>query len=175
VIGINSQIATAGGGGSIGIGFAVPIDTAKEIAAELRKSGKVKHAYLGITGVDISSSLSDRLNLATDRGVLIQQVDGPAEKAGLVGGDVQVTIGTRELLLGGDVIVRIDGKSIRSMEAVISVVDSKEPGDEVDLKVLRGSMDRAVKVELGDRPARVGTGSDSDPQRELPLSPDVAP
>ena len=113
VIGINSQIATAGGGGSIGIGFAVPIDTAKKIAASLKRSGKVEHAYLGVTGVDINSSLADRLNLPTSKGVLVQQVGGPAEKAGLVGGDVQATIGTRELLLGGDVIVEIDGTRVR--------------------------------------------------------------
>jgi S1-C subfamily serine protease len=175
VIGINSQIATAGGGGSIGIGFAVPIDTAKKIAADLKQSGKIEHAYLGITGVDINSSLSDRLNLPTDKGVLVQQVSGPAGKAGLVGGDVQVTIGSRDLVLGGDVIVEIDGKGVRSMDEVIGVVDSKKPGDEVNLKVLRGSGNRAVKVELGDRPARVGTSSDGDPQGELTLPPDVAP
>jgi S1-C subfamily serine protease len=175
VIGINSQIATAGGGGSIGIGFAVPINTAKKIAEDLKKSGKVEHAFLGITGVDITSSLSDRLNLSTGKGVLVQQVSGPAEDGGLKGGDVQATIGTRDLLLGGDVIVEIDGKAIRSMDEVISVVDSKKPGDDVQLKVLRGSRNRVVKIELGDRPARVGTSSDSNPQGELPLPPDVAP
>jgi S1-C subfamily serine protease len=175
VIGINSQIATAGGGGSIGIGFAVPINTAKKIAEDLKKSGKVEHAYLGITGLDISRSLSQRLNLRTDKGVLVQQVSGPAHKAGVRGGDVQATIGTREVLLGGDVITQIDGLPVRSMDQVIAAVDAKKPGDEVELELLRGSTSRAVKVELGDRPARVGASSGSDPQGNLQLPPDLAP
>jgi S1-C subfamily serine protease len=174
VIGINSQIATAGGGGSIGIGFAVPIDTAKEIAADLKRSGRVEHAYLGVTGVAVSDLPAERLNLPSDDGVLIQQVTGPAEKAGLVDGDVQATIGAREVLLGGDVIREIDGKKVRSMDGVIAVVDSKDPGDEVELTVLRGSRDRRVKVKLGNRPGSVGTSSNGDPQGEL-LPPDVAP
>jgi S1-C subfamily serine protease len=175
VIGINSQIATAGGGGSIGIGFAVPINTAKKIAADLKKSGKVEHAYLGITGFDITTALSERLNLRTTSGVLVQEVRGPAEKAGVQGGDVQATIGTRDVLLGGDVITKMDGTPLRSMDQVIAVVDSKKPGDEVELRVLRGSRSRVVKVELGDRPARVGTSSGSDPQGEVPLPPELAP
>jgi S1-C subfamily serine protease len=175
VIGINSQIATAGGGGSIGIGFAVPINTAKKIAVDLKKSGKVEHAYLGITGFDVTPSLSERLNLRTNKGVLVQEVTGPAEKAGVQGGDVQATIGTRDVLLGGDVITEIDGKPVRSMDQVIAAVDSNEPGDEVELRVLRGSRSRVVKVELGDRPARVGASSGSDPQGEVPLPPELAP
>jgi S1-C subfamily serine protease len=175
VIGINSQIETAGGGGSVGIGFAVPIDTAKKIAANLKKSGKVQHAYLGITGVDIDSSLADRLNLRTEKGVLVQQVSGPARKAGLAGGDVQAAIGSQSLLLGGDIIVQIDGKTITSMEQVSAIVDARKPGDDVQVKVLRGSKNRVAKVELGDRPARVGTSSNSDSQGELTLPPDVAP
>jgi putative serine protease PepD len=175
VIGINSQIETAGGGGSVGIGFAVPIDTAKKIAANLKKSGEVQHAYLGITGVDVDSSLADRLNLRTEKGVLVQQVSGPARNAGLAGGDVQAAIGSQSLLLGGDIIVQIDGKTITSMEQVSAIVDARKPGDDVQVKVLRGSKNRVAKVELGDRPARVGTSSNSDSQGELTLPPDVAP
>jgi S1-C subfamily serine protease len=175
VIGINSQIATAGGGGSIGIGFAVPINTAKRIAADLKKSGKVEHAYLGITGLDITRPLSERLNLRTHKGVLIQEVSGPANKAGVHGGDVRATIGTREVLLGGDVITEIDGIPISSMDQVIAAVDAKKPGDGVELNLLRGSRSRVVKVELGDRPARVGASSGSDPQGNLQLPPDVTP
>jgi putative serine protease PepD len=175
VIGINSQIETAGGGGSVGIGFAVPIDTAKKIAADLKKSGKVEHAYLGITGVDIDSSLVDRLNLRVDKGVLVQQVVGPAKKAGLVGGEAQATVGSQNLLLGGDIIVQIGGETVTSMEQLSAIVDARKPGDDVQVKVLRGSKNRVVKVELGDRPARVGTSSNSDSQGELTLPPDVAP
>jgi S1-C subfamily serine protease len=164
VIGINSQIATAGGGGSIGIGFAVPINTAKKIAVDLEKDGKVEHAFLGITGIDITSSLSEQLNLRTTEGVLVQTVTGPAEEAGVQGGDIQAAIGSRELLLGGDVITQIDGRPVRSMDQVIAAVDSKKPGDELELKVLRGARSSVVTVTLGDRPARVGGG----PSSELP-------
>ena len=145
MIGINSQIATAGGGGSIGIGFAVPINTAKKIAGDLKKAGKVEHAYLGITGFDITRSLSDRLNLRTDKGVLVQQVSGPADKAGVQGGDVQATIGTRDVLLGGDVVTQMDGIPIRSMDQVIAAVDAKKPGDQVELRL------SARFQELGDK------------------------
>ena len=83
VIGINSQIATGGGGGSVGIGFAVPINTVKKVAAQLKDKGKVDHAFLGITGVSITKSMSDNLNLPADQGVLVQQTSGPAKKAGV--------------------------------------------------------------------------------------------
>jgi S1-C subfamily serine protease len=152
VIGINSQIATAGGNGSVGIGFAVPIDTAKKIAEQLKKNGSVQHAFLGVTGVAITKSMSDSLNLPTDKGVLVQQVSGPAKKAGVKGGDTQVTVGSSDLVLGGDVIIGIDGKTVKSMDDVISAVDAKKPGDQVNLKLLRGSKQRSATVTLGNRP-----------------------
>jgi S1-C subfamily serine protease len=170
VIGINSQIATAGGGGgSIGIGFAVPINKAKEIAEQLKKEGKVERAFLGITGVSITSSLADKLNLSSDKGALVQEVSGPAKAAGVKGGDAQVRVDGENLLLGGDVIVQIDDKKITSMDDVISYVDTKKPGDEVTLKLLRGSRSRDVKVKLGNRPASAAGGG----QGSLP--PDLIP
>jgi S1-C subfamily serine protease len=152
VIGINSQIATGGGNGSVGIGFAVPIDTAKKIAEQIKKSGKVQHAFLGITGVAITKTMSGSLNLPTDKGVLVQQVTGPAKKAGVKGGDTQVTVGGADLTLGGDVITAIDGNPVKSMDDVIKVVDSKKPGEQVNLKLLRGSKPREATVTLGNRP-----------------------
>jgi S1-C subfamily serine protease len=154
VIGINSQIATSGsGGGNVGIGFAVPINKASEIAKELKQKGKIERAFLGITGVSITSSLADKLNLSADKGALVQEVSGPAKSAGVKGGDTQVTIDGQDLLLGGDVIVQIDDKKIDSMDDVISYIDGKKPGDEVSLKLARGSKTRTVKVKLGNRPA----------------------
>ena len=86
VIGINSQIATGGaGGGSIGIGFAVPINTAKKISDQLKEKGKVEHAFLGITGVSITKSMAQNLNLPTDQGVLVQRATGPAAQGGRQG------------------------------------------------------------------------------------------
>jgi S1-C subfamily serine protease len=152
VIGINSQIATAGGSGNIGIGFAIPINTAKRIADQLKKNGSVQHAYVGITGVTITSAISKSLNLPTDEGVLIQRTTGPAKKAGVEGGNTQVTLGGNDLVLGGDVLTAIDGKKVKSMDDVISVVDSKKPGDKVTLELLRGQKRRTATVTLGNRP-----------------------
>jgi S1-C subfamily serine protease len=170
VIGINSQIATAGsGGGNIGIGFAVPINKAGEIADQLKKEGKVERAFLGITGVSITSTLAEKLNLSADKGALVQDVSGPAKSAGVKGGDAQVTVDGQDLQLGGDVIVQIDDKKITSMDDVISYIDTKKPGNEVTLKLLRGSKSRSVKVKLANRPASVSSGS----QGSLP--PDLIP
>jgi S1-C subfamily serine protease len=155
VIGINSQIATAGGSGNIGIGFAIPINTAKKIADQLKKQGSVQHAYLGITGVSITSAMSQSLNLPTDQGVLIQRATGPAKKAGVKGGDTQVTLGGSNLVLGGDVLTAIGGKKVKSMDDVISIVDSKKPGDSVTLELLRGQKRRTATVTLGNRPQSV--------------------
>jgi S1-C subfamily serine protease len=158
VIGINSQIATGGGGGgSIGIGFAVPINTAKKISEQLQEKGRVEHAFLGVTGLSITKSMAENLNLPTAEGVLVQQTSGPARKAGVRGGDTPVSLGGADILLGGDVLVAIDGKKVRSMDDVIGVVGSKQPGDEVRLELVRGSDRRTVKVKLADRPTSAGS------------------
>jgi S1-C subfamily serine protease len=153
VIGINSQIATGGGSGSIGIGFAVPINTAKRVGDQLREKGRVEHAFLGISGVPISKAMAENLNLPTDRGVLIQEASGPARKGGVKGGDTPVSLGGADIVLGGDVLVGIDGRRVGAMDDVIGIVNDKQPGDEVTLELLRGSDRRSVKVKLGDRPA----------------------
>jgi len=153
VIGINSQIATGGGSGSIGIGFAVPINTAKRVGDQLREKGRVEHAFLGISGVPISKAMAENLNLPTDRGELIQEASGPARKGGVKGGDTPVSLGGADIVLGGDVLVGIDGRRVGAMDDVIGIVNDKQPGDEVTLELLRGSDQRSVKVKLGDRPA----------------------
>jgi S1-C subfamily serine protease len=168
VVGINSQIETAGGNGNIGIGFAVPINTAKKIADQLKSNGSVQHAFLGISGVSITSSMSNSLNLPTDRGVLIQAVSGPAKKAGVKGGDTQVTIGGSDLVLGGDILTAINGKNVKSMDDVISIIDSKKPGDTVTLDLLRSQKHRTATVTLGNRPQNAG-------QSLQPQSPNLIP
>jgi S1-C subfamily serine protease len=168
VIGINSQIATAGGSGNIGIGFAIPINTAKKIADQLKKNGSVQHAYVGITGVSITSSMSQSLNLPTDKGVLIQRATGPAKSAGIKGGDTQVTLGGNNLVLGGDVLTAIEGKPIKSMDDVISVVDSKKPGDKITVELLRGKTKRTATVTLGNRPQNLQA---VQPQPQSPTIP----
>jgi S1-C subfamily serine protease len=156
VIGINSQIATGGSGdGSVGIGFAVPSSTATDVTRQLLETGEVHHAFLGISGADVSPQLADALNLSVDQGALVNEVTkgGPAEAAGVQPGDEQVTVEGRQVLAGGDVITAIDGEPVTGMDDVISVVNSKQAGDEIALELLRDGETVEVTVTLGDRPA----------------------
>jgi S1-C subfamily serine protease len=155
VIGINSQIESPGGGGNVGIGFAVPIDTVREVTQQLLSSGSVQHAYLGISGTDLTPQLADVLNLGVKQGALVQAVthDGPADKAGVRGGNAVVSIGGQRVRAGGDVIIAIDGKPVTGMDDVISAVDRKQPGDEIQLTLVHASERRTVTVTLGTRPA----------------------
>ena len=159
VIGINSQIATgSGGSGSVGIGFAIPIDSAKSVASQLINGGTVQHAYLGIEGADLTSELAQALNLTVDQGALVQKVTqgGPAADAGLRGGgSATVSIGGARVKAGGDVITAVDGQPVSSMDDLISAVNSKRPGDTITLSVLRGGSTQSIEVKLGDRPASV--------------------
>ena len=155
VIGINSQIESAGGGGNVGIGFAVPINTADEVVKQLLDDGTVEHAFLGISGTDVTPELADVLNLSVEQGALVQSVvsGGPADDAGVKGGDATVSISGQRVRAGGDVITAIDGEDVTGMDDVISVVNEKQPGDELRLSLADGDQERTVTVTLGDRPA----------------------
>ena len=133
VIGINSQIESAGGGGNVGIGFAVPINTADEVVQQLLDDGTVEHAFLGISGTDVTPELADVLNLPVEQGALVQSVvsGGPADEAGVKGGGATVSVGGQRVRAGGDVITAIDGEAVTGMDDVIGVVNEKQPGDEV--------------------------------------------
>jgi S1-C subfamily serine protease len=153
VIGINAQIQTRTGG-NVGIGFAIPIDTARDVVEQLKADGKVEHAFLGITGGTITAELAKALNLPVEEGVIVQEVvpGGPAEKAGVEGGTTTATIEGAELEIGGDIIVEVDGKPISSMDEVIDVVNGSQPGDTLKLTVRRGKGTKTLTVTLGQRP-----------------------
>ncbi|HEV3320852.1 MAG TPA: trypsin-like peptidase domain-containing protein [Solirubrobacteraceae bacterium] len=160
VIGITSQIETGGGGsdGNIGIGFAVPIDTAKAELPELEKNGSVQTAYLGVVMISIDGSLSS-LNLPVKSGALLEKVEAgsPAAKAGLRGGNVEAKIGGNEIAVGGDIVVGLDGKKVTSSESLAGYVGAKKPGDTVTIELLRASgsggyTKKNVTVTLGQRP-----------------------
>jgi S1-C subfamily serine protease len=156
VIGINSQIETGGGGnGNVGIGFAIPINTAREVANEIEKNGKVEHAFLGIQGGTITPALAKAVNLPVSKGVLVAEVvkGGPADKAGLEGGSTEATIEGATFQLGGDIITEVNGKPISSMEEVIEAVNADKPGDKMELTVLRHGETKNVTVTLGNRPS----------------------
>jgi len=158
VIGINSQIQTGGSGdGNVGIGFAIPINTAREVVEQIEKNGKVQHAFIGISGGDITPALAKALKLPVEKGVLVNEVvkGSPADKAGLEGGDTEATIEGAPVRLGGDIITEVDGKPVSSMEEVVDAVNSAQPGDEMELTVLRGDNEtKHVTVTLGVRPAK---------------------
>ena len=165
VIGINSQIETGGGSsGNVGIGFAIPIDTVKAEIDQLKSTGSVEHAFLGISGATISSELAQAINLPVREGVLVQEVvaEGPADEAGLQGGTTSATIGGAEVRLGGDIITEVDGKKVTDMEEIVALVNESEPGEEVELKVLRDGDTKTVTVTLADRPDSVEEGAGSE-------------
>ena len=114
VIGINTMIASNGADQSSGIGFAIPINTAKAVLADLTRYGRVKRPSLGIVSYGIGPDLASQMGLAVDSGVLIQKVisGGAAEQAGLRGGDQQAYVGNTPIMLGGDLIVAIDGQGV---------------------------------------------------------------
>ncbi|HET7428963.1 MAG TPA: trypsin-like peptidase domain-containing protein [Gaiellales bacterium] len=157
VIGITSQILSDDPNnpqsGSIGIGFAVPINTVKTVADQIITSGKAQHTYLGILGSEITPNLAQALNLGVDHGVLIGKVESgsPAAKAGLKAGTTQATIQGQTMTLGGDIITSIDGKQIRTFDDLSGGIAAKKPGDTVQLGIYRDGKQTTVTVTLAAR------------------------
>jgi len=154
VIGITSQILSDDPNnpqsGSIGIGFAVPINTVKTVADQIISTGKAEHTYLGILGSEISPALAQALNLGVDHGVLIGKVEpgSPAAKAGLRAGTTQATIQGQTMTLGGDIITSIDGKQIHTFDDLSGGIAAKKPGDTVQLGIYRDGKQSTVTVTL---------------------------
>ncbi len=157
VIGINSQILSRTGGNN-GIGFAVPINTAKQVVPTLIKGENYEYAWLGISGATVSPEIIDGMKLPADtQGALVIDItqDSPADKAGLVGSDKTLTVNGEELQLGGDVITAIEGQPIKAMDDLISyLIQQTRPGDTVKLDVIRANgKTETVSVTLGVRPS----------------------
>jgi putative serine protease PepD len=161
VIGINSQIATGGGQGSVGIGFAVPINTAKNLLPDLKAGETIERAYLGVDMQGVSKQLAEDLNLPVDQGALIVAVKpgSPAEKAGLRGGRTETSQGIGG---GGGPVVAIDGKDMPDEDAVAAAIAAHKPGDKVEIEYYRGNDTKTVSVELSKRPANADTAVPSD-------------
>ncbi len=152
MIGINSAIFTAGGG-SIGIGFAIPVNTAKRIVPQLITKGYVSRPWLGIVGQEIDPGLAKILNLPTP-GILIAQVipDSPAYKAGLRGGSRRVQVGNFIVVIGGDLIIAVDGEKVSRMDELRSILESRGVGQTVTLTILRDGSILKVDVRLEEEP-----------------------
>jgi S1-C subfamily serine protease len=158
VIGINSQIATGGGGnGNVGIGFAIPIDTVRAEIHQLETTGEVDHAFIGISGGTITPDLAKAINLPVKEGVIVQSVvkGGPADKAGIEGGHTSATIEGAEVSLGGDIITEVDGKKVAGMDEVVEIVNDAKPGESLELTILRDGSTKKATVTLGNRPDSV--------------------
>jgi S1-C subfamily serine protease len=154
VVGVNTQIATAGGPGNIGIGFAVPINTVKDVVAQLIEDGTVEHAYLGVGTQEIDDDIAKLFSLPVKRGLLISRVEegSPAERAGLRGGTEQVLVEGTTWIIGGDIIVEADGTEVGTAEQLLDVIDEKNPGAKMTLRIYRDGEPQNVEVELGRRP-----------------------
>ncbi|MGB2623008.1 MAG: trypsin-like peptidase domain-containing protein [Candidatus Acidiferrum sp.] len=152
VIGISSAIYTPSGT-TAGIGFAIPINTAKRIAHDLMTEGRVREAYLGVQTLSVGGWLSEALDLPVQDGLLIEEVKqgGPAAAAGLHGGNQQALAGMQRITIGGDVIVAIDGQEIANQSDMNLVLNRKRPGDTVKVTVYRGGKKLDVPVKLGER------------------------
>jgi len=152
VIGINSAIYTPSGT-TAGIGFAIPINTAKLIANDLMAEGRVRRAYLGVTTLAVGGWLAEALDLPVQDGLLVEQTakGGPAAAAGIRGGDRVAEAGMRRIIIGGDVIVALDGQKVTNQYDVDVLLNRKRPGDTVTLTVYRGAKKVDVPVKLGER------------------------
>jgi len=156
VIGVNSQIQTSGSdGGNIGIGFAIPIDTVKNVVAQLIAKGVVQHPFLGLDARAITPKVATLFKLPVRHGLLVGGVckDAGAAKAGVHAGTTQVTLAGSTWPLGGDIIVKADGQPVASVDALRAIVADKSPGQSVELELYRNSKPLDVKVKLGRQPA----------------------
>jgi S1-C subfamily serine protease len=154
VVGINSQIATGGTGkGSVGIGFAIPVNLAKQVLPALIRSGRVPHAYIGITTAPLSPTIVRDFNLPATKGALVQAVEpgSPAAKAGLRAGKTPTGGG---VIAGGDLIVGVGGKPVSTPADIAAAIATAKPGQTVTIQYFRAGAKRTATVTLADRPAK---------------------
>jgi S1-C subfamily serine protease len=157
VIGVNTAIATGNTGarGNIGIGFAVPINTVRDVASQLIDRGRVEHPFLGVGAQAIDEEIAELFNLPVEKGLLVVRVyeGSGADKAGLRAGDTEVVVAGESYRLGGDVIVEVDGEAVETPQELSQAVSAKKPGDKIKVEAYRGDDKRTFEVTLGRRPA----------------------
>ncbi|HTZ89953.1 MAG TPA: trypsin-like peptidase domain-containing protein [Alloacidobacterium sp.] len=155
VIGITSLIATNPNQDveqNAGIGFAIPIDTAKAVLGDFERYGRVRRPSLGIVSYPIGPDLAEQMGLAADYGVLIQRVlpGGPAERAGLRGGNQTAYLGNMQIYLGGDLIVGIDDQQVTNTQDIDEIMVRHQVGDTVTVTFFRGRRKLTTRLTLGD-------------------------
>ena len=151
VIGINTMIASSVGQ-SAGIGFAIPINTAKAVLNDLVTLGRVRRPALGVRTIPIDPEIAEELSLAADYGLLIVQAvpGGSADRAGLRGGSERAYLGNIPIMIGGDLIVAIDGEKIESQQTLAQIMNKHRAGDTVKVTIFRGKKQMEVSVVLGE-------------------------
>ncbi|HZO29846.1 MAG TPA: PDZ domain-containing protein, partial [Chloroflexota bacterium] len=155
VIGINT-VGLMPGGGQAGLNFAIPINNAKRILPDLLAKGSYAHPFVGIGSAEITPQIASALNLSVQEGLLIQSVEqnSGAARAGLRGGSQQREVGPRQISVGGDIVVAIDGQKVRRPEELIAYLElNKKAGENITLTLVRDGQQRDVQVTLGERPA----------------------
>jgi len=152
VIGINTMIASNGADQSSGIGFAIPINTAKAVLSDLARYGHAKRPSLGVSTYPIGPDLAEQMGIPADYGLLIQRVipGGAAERAGLHGGSEQAYVGNQPILLGGDLIVAIDGQQVADQQDVSAIMNRHQAGDVVAVTIIRNRRQMTFKLQLGE-------------------------
>jgi S1-C subfamily serine protease len=157
VIGVNTAIATGNTGarGNIGIGFAVPINTVRDVASQLIDRGRVEHPFLGVSAQPVDKEIADLFNLPVDQGLLVVRVyeGSGADKAGLRAGSTEVVVAGESYRLGGDIIVEINGTAVNTTQELSQAVAAKKPGDKITVEAYRRDEKRTFEVTLGRRPA----------------------
>lgn len=154
VVGVNTAIIS-GSGTFAGVGFAIPSDTVRRELPDLIATGQYKHPWVGITGFDVNLAIAQYIGLEKPQGFLIVDVipDSPAEDAGLKGGNQTVKINGREIKIGGDVIVGINGLTVRTLnDLAVYTERNKRPGDIVSLTIIRDGQEITRSLTLGERP-----------------------
>jgi S1-C subfamily serine protease len=155
VVGVNAQIETGGvGQGNVGIGFAIPINTVRDVVADLIKNGAVDHAFLGIEGKTLTPSIARLFHLPVSSGVLVATVrkGTGAAAAGLKPATNEVTVEGESWPAGGDVIVKVDEQSVPSVDRLVDLIAARQPGDKVRLEIVRGTSHHTLTVKLGRQP-----------------------
>jgi S1-C subfamily serine protease len=155
VIGVTSQISTGSTGqqGNVGIGFAIPINTVRNVAAQIISSGKAEHAFLGLDAAPVTPQLAKLFHLPSTSGLLIQDVQAGsgADKAGLKEGKTAIVVQGESYQVGGDLIVSIDGTPVTTYQQLRDAISQRKPGDKLKLEIYRNGKKKSVTATLGQR------------------------